>query len=462
MRASVLLVCGAIVLAANAAAAADPAWSAGVASVKITPQKPVVLEGYAARTKPFEKVELDLYAKALALADAQGHRGVLVTMDICTIPTDVTDSVRSRIAQEEHLEPAAIILSLSHTHSGPAVSLRPDRDQTPAKVDADTAAGTVEYTKWLQDRLVEVARQALADMKPANLSWGSGIAHFAMNRREFTDKGVILGVNPRGLVDRTVPVLRVDGADGKPRAILFGYACHGTTNPSNYLGVSPDYPGYARKVIEEHFPGVQSLFIAGCGGDANPYPRRTPADAVAHGDELGNEVCRVAEGKLTPIHGGLSCALATAQLPLETPSREALAALAQGPAGLKKADAQQMLAMLDKGQALPAAHAAPVVAWQLGGGGGQQGLTLVTLPDEVVVEYVPLIERAVGPLRLWVAAYCHEVVGYIPSKRVLVEGGYETRGLYIGSGWFAPGVEDALVDAARSAATSAGRAPVKQ
>jgi hypothetical protein len=440
------------------ARAADTEWSAGVASVKMTPEKPVALEGYASRTKPFEKVELDLYAKALALRDAQGRRAVLVTMDLCTIPTDVTDAVRAQLVEREHLEPAAIILSLSHTHSGPAVSGRPTAQVDPAAKPNPNAAGTAQYTTWLIDRLVAVAHDALADLRPASLSWGSGIAHFAMNRREFTDKGVILGVNPRGPVDRTVPVLRVDDADGKPRAILFGYACHGTTNPPSYLGVSPDYPGYARQVIEEHFPGAQSLFIAGCGGDANPYPRRSPADAVAHGDELGKEVCRVADGKLTPIRGGLSCAIATAQLPLETPDRHALQALAEAaPAGLKAADARKMLATLDNGGSLPAAHAAPVVAWQF----GAQDLTLLALPDEVVVDYVPLVERSVGPLRLWIAAYCHEVVGYIPSRRVLAEGGYETRGLYIASGWFAPDVQDALVDAAHTAATNAGRAPAK-
>ena len=86
----------------------------------------------------------------------------------------------------------------------------------------------------------------------------------------------------------------------------------------------------------------------------------------------------------------------------------------------------------DAGATLPATYRAPVAAWQFG-----NDLTLVALPDEVVVDYVFRLEEALGPLRLWVAAYCHEVAGYIPSKRVLREGGYETRGLYFGTGWFA-------------------------
>lgn len=446
-----------LLLVALPTRAADPEWSAGVASVKITPDKPVVLAGYASRTKPFEKVDLDLYAKAIALRDAAGHRAVLVTMDLCIIPTEVTDQIRARLVEHEKLEPAAIILSLSHTHSGPAVSLKPDT-AGPTGQPNPNAAGTVEYTRALQEKLVAVARDALARLEPATLRWGSGVTHFTMNRREFTDKGVILGVNPRGPVDRSVPVLRIDGADGKARAVLFGYACHGTTNPSNHLGVSPDYPGYARAVIEEHFPGAQALFIAGCGGDANPYPRLGLQDAKKNGDELGKEVCRVADGKLKPIAGQLACAVATAELPLEVPDRAALEAIAKAPGGIHKADAQQMLAAIDRGEQPPAAHPSPVVAWQFGG----QDLTLLALPNEVVSEYIPLLEKAVGPLRLWIAAYCHEVVGYIPSKRIITEGGYETRGLYIGRGWFTPDVEETLVKAAKTAATSAGRTPVEE
>src|SRR5689334_15431695 len=211
MRVLVLLICGIGVAAPDVVGAADAEWSAGVASVKITPEKPVRLAGYASRVKPFEKVDLDIYARALALKDGQEHAGVIVTMDLCTIPTEVTDQVRARIIERTHLEPAGIILNLSHTHSGPGVSLDGMNDDT-GKPDANSAA-TVEYTKWLQDRLVDVATKAVEDLKPANLSWGSGLAHFAVSRREFTDKGVILGVNPRGLVDRTVPVLRVDDAE---------------------------------------------------------------------------------------------------------------------------------------------------------------------------------------------------------------------------------------------------------
>src|SRR5579859_6168239 len=114
------------------ARADDAEWSAGLASVKITPDKPVVLAGYAARTKPFETVEQDIYAKALALRDSAGHRAVLATIDLTILPADVGGEVRRRIEEKENLKPADVVLSVSHSHSTPVVFLHPGGDDTPS------------------------------------------------------------------------------------------------------------------------------------------------------------------------------------------------------------------------------------------------------------------------------------------------------------------------------------------
>ncbi len=85
-------------------------------------------------------------------------------------------------------------------------------------------------------------------------------------------------------------------------------------------------------------------------------------------------------------------------------------------------------------------------------------LTLVGLPGKVVVDYVTMLERSLGPLRLWVAAYCNDVFGYLPSARVIAEGGYETRGLYVGGiGFFAPEAQDVVVEKVKALAGKAGR-----
>lgn len=418
-------------------------WSVGLAAVKITPEKPVPLAGYAARTKPFEAVDQDIYATALALKDAQDHRAVLITLDLCTLPSEVGESIRSRIIDKTKLDRAAVVLSLSHSHSAPVVSYSQSKE---------ASAGTIAYTHWLEDKALEAAEQALAKLEPAKLSWGWGVANFVMNRRQFTDRGVILGVNPAGPVDRTVPVLRIDAPDGALRGVLFGYACHNTTNPSRLLAVSGDYAGHAKAYVRQQFPAAVAMFMMGCGGDANPYPREDAKYAAEHGQELGKEVCRVLGTKLQPVRGPLTCVEEIAQLPMATPDKTELETLSRSGPSLIKPMAQEMLDRVQKGQPLQKAHAAPVDVWQFG-----KDLTLVELPDEVVSGYARNIAESVGHLRLWVAAYCNQVTGYIPTRQILKEGGYEARGLYYGTGWFAPEVEQTLTDTARDAAVKAGR-----
>src|SRR6185295_9076793 len=203
-----------------------------------------------------------------------------------------------------------------------------------------------------------------------------------MNRREFTPNGVILGVNPRGPVDRTVPVLRVDGADGKPRAVLFGAACHNTTlGPKNML-ICGDYTGFALAYVQQQNPGVQAMFMQGCAGDANPYPRDKMEYAREHGAELGKEVCRVLDTQLKPVNGPLKFAFGYVDIPLQSPTIEQLRPLAEKSPSWQIGNAKSMLAMLERGEKLPMHYRAPLEVWQFG-----SDLTLVALSGEVVVDY---------------------------------------------------------------------------
>src|SRR5205823_10023283 len=101
----------------------------------------------------------------------------------------------------------------------------------------------------------------------------------------------------------------------------------------------------------------------------------------------------------------------------------------------------------------PTHYAAPLTVWQFG-----KDLTLVGLSGEVVVDYVTLLEKSLGPNQLWIAGYCNDVFGYLPSARVLGEGGYETRGLYAGGvGMFDARAQDVVVGKIHELAKKAGR-----
>ena len=438
-------------VAAPHAAAEAPEWKVGLARVKITPERPVFLEGYADRTKPFDKVVADLYAKALVLEDRQGRRAVIVTSDLIGFPAAVAEPICARIRKKTGLKREAILLTVSHCHTAPRLGLEVKPREHMTVADAQR---TVDYTRQLQDKVVDVVIRAMSHLEPARLSWEAGVVPFVMNRREFTPQGVILGANPRGLADRTGPVLRVDTAGAKPRAVLFGAAVHNTTLTGRCYEVCGDYAGFAQAYVEAQYPSAEALFMLGCAGDADPWPRGTMALARAHGATLGKEVCRVLDGKLRPVRGPLEMAFGYADLPLQKPPpRAELEKQATRSGEVEPWVAKQMLAVLDRGDKLPRRYTCPLAVWQFG-----SDLTLVGLSGEVVVDYVPLLEHALGPNRLWIAAYSNDVFGYLPSAKVLREGGYETRGLYAGGiGYFSPKAQGLVVERVRQLARQAGR-----
>jgi hypothetical protein len=447
-RLAILLLAGTICYASSAL---GQEWKVGIATVKITPEEPVRMSGYASRTKPFAGVNDDLYAKALAIEDAAGHRAVIVATDLIGFTTAIADPICKQISEKTGLSRQQILLNSIHTHSAPTLRIDPEPRED---FSAEDAKRTATYTRSLQDKIVDLVSRALAKMEPARLSAGTGVAAFVMNRREVTRDGIILGFNPRGLADRSVPVLRIDGADGKLRAVLFICACHNTTLGPNNMLISGDYGGYAQRAIEEQHPGLTAFMLLGCAGDANPHPRGTMDHAREHGETLGKEVSRVLAEKLKPIRGPLKTALETVAIPLaDPPPREELEKMAKSGPGYKQGVAREMLALLDKDEKIPTHYKTPFSLWQFG-----DDLTLVAFPGEVVADFVPLLERALGPLDLWVAAYTNDVFGYLPSARVIEEGGYETRGIYSGGpGFFSSKAQDVVVDAVRDMARKAGR-----
>src|SRR6185369_17390887 len=181
----------------------DAAWKAGFASVRITPASPIPLAGYAGRSAPFEGVAHELFVKALALEDGGGRRALLVTADHIGWGAEISTPLAEELVRRTRLPREAILLNASHTHSGPRLTLTPGAR---SGVSEEDALLCVQYTKGLQEKTVDAALRAIADLAPATLSWGKGTAGFVVNRRERTERGIVLGVNPDGPADRTVPV----------------------------------------------------------------------------------------------------------------------------------------------------------------------------------------------------------------------------------------------------------------
>lgn len=434
----------AIALALPAASKAenDSAWKAGVATAKITPAKMTWMAGYASRDKPAEGVAQDLFAKALALEDRDGTRIVFVTLDLIGIPRSLRETLEGRVEAEYDLPPQSLLLNASHTHCGP--ELRTGKADV-YRLEPEYVARIREYVKSLEKQIVTLIGDALADLQPAELSYTHGRAGFSMNRRLPTDKGIANSPNPEGPVDQRVPVLRVEAHDGALKAVLFGYACHNTT--LSFYQFCGDYAGYAQEYIEAAHPGTKALFLMGCGGDQNPYPRRTLTLARQHGRALANAVEAALEWKRPePIDGPLRTTFKTVTLQFATPpTREELTALREKGNRFDRRRAEILLETLDTQGRINDEYSYPIQVVQFG-----NDLTLVALAGEVVVDYSLRLQRELKTPTVWVAGYCNDVFGYVPSLRVLEEGGYEGGGAMRYTtlpGPFAPSVEERIIGA---------------
>ena len=436
-------------------------WRVGCARVSISPERPIVLLGYGDRKGVFDSVEQEIYAKAIALEDEAGHRAVIVTADLVGFQAAVvTDTVSARIMQETGLERSQLLFNASHSHTGPLVSLDPWFDANVvahAPLSPDDRKETIGYTRALQDKLVVLVRDALAGLEPAQLSWGRGEVPFPINRRLPRDGHITMANNPEGMVDRSVPILCARTPEGDYRAVVFGTACHNTTLTGADNVIAGDFAGFAQSYLEEQFQGAQALFMSGCGADANPSPRGSMALARRHGHTLGSEVARIVEQSLTTVRGNLGTMYELVRLPLQSLSRAELHERVK----LSSAEsvmARHMLRVLETGETLPEQYSAPVAVWQFG-----EAFTLVALPAEPVAEYVRLIQTALPNRHLWIAGYNNDCFGYLPTERIVNEGGHENIGVTLwiwgqdlrrNAGFFAPSVESAIV---RSVVRLAGR-----
>ncbi|HEY7310515.1 MAG TPA: neutral/alkaline non-lysosomal ceramidase N-terminal domain-containing protein [Gemmataceae bacterium] len=449
-----------LLLTASLSAAGEPKageWKAGLAVQVITPVEPMWMAGYGARNKPAEGKLTELYVKALALEDPHGERLVLLTSDLVGIPRSLSEPVAEEVRKRKRLPRERLMFTVSHTHCGPVLD---DRLRTMYDMPPDEAKKIEPYTDKVKGWMIDVIVRALDDLKPARLSYGKSTARFAVNRRKPTPKGIENAANPEGPVDHDVPMLRVTTPDGKLRAVAFGYACHNTT--LQFYQWCGDYAGFAQKYLEEKHPGVVALFWMGCGGDANPLPRSKVELCKKYGRELADAVEGTLSDRLTPITGGSAAKYATIALPFDKlPGRDKWEADRRSKQHGVRNRAERFLKLLDGGGKIDGNYRHyPVQVWRLG------DLTWVALGGEVVVDYDLRLKRELGrDAPLWISGYANDVMAYIPSERVLKEGGYEGDTSMIAYGmpakWGA-GIEEKIIAKAHELVKEVRAAPIKR
>jgi neutral ceramidase len=403
-------------------------WKAGAAKVDITPQGPIWMAGYAARTKPSQGVVSPIYAKALAIEDGRKGRVVFVSTDIIGFPRSVAEEIAIAALKKYKLERSQLVLNSSHTHSGPVVwpnlaTMYLFSNEEKAKVEA--------FTRKLVGQVTDVIGAALSNLKPSQVEYDLGEAKFGMNRRKPTPEGIKNSPHPEGPTDHTVPTLRVRDSDQKLVATLFGYSCHNTTMTGEFYDIGGDYAGFAQAEVEAKLPGTIAMFVTACAGDQNPYPRSSKANAVAHGHELAESVIAASKRKGEVLKGRIRSRHQLIDLPFQSFGRNDFEQELKSSNQFAVRRAQAMIAAIDSrniSRDLPY----PIQAIQLG------QASIVTMGGEVVVDYCLRLRRETGKTKLFVMGYSNDVMCYIPTKKQVEEGGYEANESFLYYGQPAP------------------------
>jgi hypothetical protein len=398
----------------------------GVAKIDITPYGPIRLSGYlreGARKQESEGALQQLWAKAIAIGSDAQHPSVIITLDLAGIQAYMRTEVGRRLSRQTRFDPTHLAICASHTHSGPDMGNSHNMYFNP-KLPVDQLGRIAAYLDSLTPKLEKVALEALRNRKPSLVSWGQGSVGFALNRRVIKN-GLWVGHGkvPDGPVDHSLPLLKVTDLNGAITALFTSYACHGTTIVDDINKTHGDWIGEAQQAMEEAHPGAIALVAQGCGGDSDPDERNTLEAARKHGQTITAEINRLLHTKLQPLTSPPVVQFKNIKLPYDhVPDVAEFVALSKE-SGAKGHNAEVHLERMVRGIPIDTAMTYPIQSFTFG-----KELTMLFLGGEVLADYALRLKRELGGKRLWINAYANDVKAYIPSKRVIAEGGYEVEG----------------------------------
>jgi len=378
----------------------------GFAEAEISPRNGLTaMSGYGF-PRYARGVTSPLKLQASVIVDDAGARLALIAADLLGFDRSSTEAVRRALAADG-FAPERVMLNASHTHYGP-----------PVQFNLTSSVGSVDpwYVLELEKTAVETVRRALAAAADREIRYGMFRIKIGENRRLPGKRGVVMSPNPAGFYDEASVFLWARPNRGRRgETVLLAHGCHPVFSRAE--GYCADYPGEYRRGAEALRPGARFVFLQGCGADVNGPSK---AQYAAEGERLGRELIRCLTPEATrPLQGAFSCALARAALPLgrRLPRRELDRLAYRPPSPWMAAFARPLLQNPDTRRTLPYG----VQAWRCG------DFSIAALEGEVVSAYGPFTRRAAGGTCM-VLGYSNAVECYIPTARILREGGYEAAG----------------------------------
>jgi neutral ceramidase len=371
----------------------------GVATVDITPPIGVTLMGYDPR--PAESVGHPLRAEALACeGDAGGW--ILVGADVCAFGSPLTQRLREEIARQNGLSVEAVILTATHTHSGPHVT-----DALWCERSEQESA----YFRTLSQRLADVAHRAWRARFPGTLVYAQTAApQLGSNRRILKADGTWSNEwsDPTGrhdgFYDPTVEMVGVRRDDGSLDALLVNFGCHPVCFGSQNRAISGDYVSYLKDALEAGGDAQTVLFTV--SGHANIDPldcvQAEPEVVRTMGENLA-DIVRQALPSLMSVSG---TGVAAVEEPWQFNTTWTL-------------EGRIRIYFPHAACGAPVKTGVSVLA--------AGSLVLLGLPGETVSEYRGIFRGRSSFAHTLLISLANNFIGYLPTDEILNQGAYEAE-----------------------------------
>jgi hypothetical protein len=361
----------------------------GTSKVIITPPVGIHLAGFSARDHGSESIAHDLEARVFWLEDPENQSKVcIVSADLIGFDYALAKAIQQDVFEQFGLSSEHLLLAASHTHSGP---------QTAANLEKAGGPTDPRYLDDLRSKLITAIQTAQSEPSPVTISLTKGwLSGYSINRRVQINGATTMAPNAHGVRDDEISVIVfTQESTQQPIAALFQFTCHPTV--LNGYAISPEYPGAARRRIEQALPQVTAGFLQGCCGDVRPncvliggqrFRGGSLQEVDLFGQSLGDEVVRAIQKPVPKWSGHLVSSALSVELPF--------------------------------------AEAPTTMPFQINRYTLAKELSLISFSGEVCCDYGLFVKSLLLPDHALIPiSYANGLVGYIPPARYYPEGGYE-------------------------------------
>lgn len=439
-------------------------FKVGYASLNINPALGCGVYGYyIPRFAKGFLDDLEAHGIVLCMGDT---RIAMISVDLCEMTKQLVDRYRVAIEKAAGVRAENIFLSCTHTHTGPLIETTDAFEAPQETID--------RYANFVEDRLIDLVKLAIMDLKPAKMGFITGyaperVAYIRLYRMKDGTTMTCPPINdhnidgPIGELDQRCHILRFD-QDGGHSIVVFNYGVHADTINGEFL--SSDWPGWMRRTLDKALDGVKCLCFVGCQGDVgstnvNPCggdmndteisfdnEMKSPGMARFVGRALAGTVLQVYDKVEYVDVDDLKILHKFIEVDSNRPKAEELA-LAHRYKDLHDAGRDDEIPFTAMALTTVVAEAIRMCNLENGPDSFMMELTglkigpvaFVGIPGEPFTEIGVRIKETIGWKQIMPVCLTNGCEGYFPSKEAYDAGGYESRSSIFGSS-----ISDQLVE----------------